>query len=85
MIHSGVITLSYLPPIPPGLDRKVFQAELERVIAAEAGRLARRAAEALTASCSGNGASLSRDLKIAKTTPCTVENWASHHPKHKIW
>jgi 1-acyl-sn-glycerol-3-phosphate acyltransferase len=36
MIHSGVITLSYLPPIPPGLDRKIFQAELERVIAAEA-------------------------------------------------
>jgi 1-acyl-sn-glycerol-3-phosphate acyltransferase len=39
MIHSGNITLSYLPPIAPGLDRKVFQAEVERVIAAEAGRL----------------------------------------------
>ena len=39
MIHSGNITLSYLPAIPPGLDRKAFQAELERVIAAEAGRL----------------------------------------------
>jgi len=39
MIHSGLITLSYLPPIPPGLDRKAFQAELERVIAEEAGRL----------------------------------------------
>jgi 1-acyl-sn-glycerol-3-phosphate acyltransferase len=39
MIHSGNITLSFLPPIPPGLDRKVFQAEVERVIAAEAARL----------------------------------------------
>jgi 1-acyl-sn-glycerol-3-phosphate acyltransferase len=39
MIHSGNITLSYLPAIPPGLDRKAFQAEVERVIAAEAGRL----------------------------------------------
>jgi len=39
MIHSGVITLSYLPPIPPGLDRKVFQAQVERVIAEEASRL----------------------------------------------
>ena len=39
LIHSGIITLSYLPPIPPGLDRKVFQAEVERVISEEAGRL----------------------------------------------
>ena len=39
MIHSGNITLSFLPPIPPGRDRKVFQAEVERVIAAEAARL----------------------------------------------
>jgi 1-acyl-sn-glycerol-3-phosphate acyltransferase len=39
MVHSGNITLSYLPPIPPGLDRKAFQTEVERVIAAEAGRL----------------------------------------------
>ncbi len=39
IIHSGKITLSYLPPIPPGLDRKEFQARLERVIAEEAGRL----------------------------------------------
>jgi 1-acyl-sn-glycerol-3-phosphate acyltransferase len=39
MIHSGIITLSYLPPIPPGLDRKAFQAQLERVIAAEAEQL----------------------------------------------
>jgi 1-acyl-sn-glycerol-3-phosphate acyltransferase len=39
MIHSGLITLSYLPPIPPGLDRKAFQAELERMIAEEAERL----------------------------------------------
>ena len=28
MIHSGEITLSYLPPIPPGLDRKEFQAKV---------------------------------------------------------
>jgi 1-acyl-sn-glycerol-3-phosphate acyltransferase len=39
MIHSGEITLSYLPPIPPGLDRKEFQARVERVIAEEANRL----------------------------------------------
>jgi len=39
IIRSGLITLSYLPPIPPGLDRKAFQAEVERVIAEEAGRL----------------------------------------------
>ena len=39
IIHSGNITLSFLPPIPPGLDRKAFQAEVERVIAAEAARL----------------------------------------------
>ena len=39
IIHSGLITLSFLPPIPPGLDRKAFQAEVERVIAEEAGRL----------------------------------------------
>ena len=43
MIRSGNITLSYLPAIPPGLDRKAFQAELERVIAAEAGRLLKAA------------------------------------------
>ena len=39
MIHSGNITLSYLPAIPPGLDRKVFQAQAERAIAEEASRL----------------------------------------------
>ena len=39
MIHSGTITLSYLPAIPPGLDRKVFQAQAERAIAEEASRL----------------------------------------------
>jgi len=43
MIHSGTITLSYLPPIPPGLDRKAFQAKLERVIADEAEKLAKAA------------------------------------------
>ena len=44
MIHSGDITLSYLPSIPPGLDRKAFQAEVERVIAAESARLLKVAA-----------------------------------------
>jgi 1-acyl-sn-glycerol-3-phosphate acyltransferase len=39
IIHSGLITLSFLPPIPPGLDRKAFQAQVERVIAEEAARL----------------------------------------------
>jgi 1-acyl-sn-glycerol-3-phosphate acyltransferase len=39
MIRSGNITLSYLPPIPPGFDRKEFQARLERVIAEEVERL----------------------------------------------
>ena len=43
MIHGGEITLSYLPPIPPGLDRKEFQAKLERQISEEASRLSRAA------------------------------------------
>ena len=43
MIHSGNISLSYLPPIPPGLDRKEFQAQVERAIADEAGRLLKAA------------------------------------------
>jgi len=43
MIHGGIITLSYLPVIPPGLDRKAFQARAEQVIAAEAERLIRTA------------------------------------------
>lgn len=43
MIHGGMITLSYLPVIPPGLDRKAFQAKLEQVIAEEAGRLVKAA------------------------------------------
>jgi 1-acyl-sn-glycerol-3-phosphate acyltransferase len=43
MIHGGTITLSYLPPIPPGLDRKEFQAKVERVIAEEAEKLAKAA------------------------------------------
>ena len=52
--------------IPPGLDRKAFQAEVERVIAAEAGRFWGCRREALTASRSGGGASLSRDSKVRK-------------------
>jgi 1-acyl-sn-glycerol-3-phosphate acyltransferase len=40
MIHSGKIVLSYLPPIPPGLDRKEFQVKVELLIVDEARRLA---------------------------------------------
>jgi 1-acyl-sn-glycerol-3-phosphate acyltransferase len=39
MMHSGTITLSFLPPIAPGLQRKEFQEKMERAIADEAGRL----------------------------------------------
>ncbi|MBR1269962.1 1-acyl-sn-glycerol-3-phosphate acyltransferase [Bradyrhizobium sp. AUGA SZCCT0222] len=39
MIHSGKITVSYLPLIPPGLDRKEFQSKVEQAIVDEAGRL----------------------------------------------
>jgi 1-acyl-sn-glycerol-3-phosphate acyltransferase len=39
MIHGGTITMSYLPPIAPGLPRKEFQAMMERQIADEATRL----------------------------------------------
>lgn len=39
MIHSGLITVRYLPPIPPGLKRKDFQQQMERQIADEATRL----------------------------------------------
>jgi 1-acyl-sn-glycerol-3-phosphate acyltransferase len=40
MIHSGTVTLSYLPPIAPGLNRKEFQPMLERMITKESERLA---------------------------------------------
>jgi 1-acyl-sn-glycerol-3-phosphate acyltransferase len=39
MMHSGTITLSFLPAIAPGLPRKEFQEKMERAIADEAGRL----------------------------------------------
>jgi 1-acyl-sn-glycerol-3-phosphate acyltransferase len=39
MMHSGIITLSFLPPIAPGLPRKEFQEKMERAIAEEASRL----------------------------------------------
>ena len=39
MMHSGVITLSFLPPIAPGLPRKEFQEQMERMISEEATRL----------------------------------------------
>jgi 1-acyl-sn-glycerol-3-phosphate acyltransferase len=39
MMHSGTITLSFLPPIAPGLPRKEFQEKLERTITEESNRL----------------------------------------------
>ncbi|MEH2625975.1 1-acyl-sn-glycerol-3-phosphate acyltransferase [Bradyrhizobium sp. AZCC 1719] len=39
IMHSGTITLSFLPPIAPGLLRKEFQEKMERMIAEEASRL----------------------------------------------
>jgi 1-acyl-sn-glycerol-3-phosphate acyltransferase len=39
MMHSGTITLSFLPPIAPGLQRKEFQEKMERMISEEASRL----------------------------------------------
>lgn len=39
MMHSGTITVSYLPPIAPGLNRKAFQEKMERQISEEATRL----------------------------------------------
>ena len=39
MMHSGTITLSFLPPIAPGLPRKEFQEKMERMISEEASRL----------------------------------------------
>ena len=39
MMHSGTITLSFLPPIAPGLPRKEFQETMERMIAEESNRL----------------------------------------------
>ncbi|MBK8161163.1 MAG: 1-acyl-sn-glycerol-3-phosphate acyltransferase [Rhodospirillaceae bacterium] len=38
---AGVITIEYLPPIPPGLDRKSFMRELESRIETAAERLAK--------------------------------------------
>jgi 1-acyl-sn-glycerol-3-phosphate acyltransferase len=39
MMHSGTITLSFLPPIAPGLPRKEVQEKTEWMIAEEAKRL----------------------------------------------
>ena len=39
MIHSGTVTMSYLPPIAPGMNRKEFQPMLEKMIARESERL----------------------------------------------
>lgn len=41
MIHSGTVTMSYLPPIAPGMNRKEFQPMLEKMIAGESERLVR--------------------------------------------
>jgi 1-acyl-sn-glycerol-3-phosphate acyltransferase len=38
--RAGIITIEYLPPIPPGLDRKTFMRELETRIETAASRLA---------------------------------------------
>ncbi len=38
-MHSRIITLSFLLPIAPGLPRKEFQENMERMIAEEANRL----------------------------------------------
>jgi 1-acyl-sn-glycerol-3-phosphate acyltransferase len=40
MIHSGTVTLSFLSPIAPGLQRKEFQAMLARMISDESQTLA---------------------------------------------
>jgi 1-acyl-sn-glycerol-3-phosphate acyltransferase len=40
---SGEILIEYLPPIPPGLDRKAFMAELERRLEPAATKLLRGA------------------------------------------
>ena len=42
--HPGVITVAFLEPIAPGLDRRVFLAELQRRIETASERLAREAA-----------------------------------------
>jgi 1-acyl-sn-glycerol-3-phosphate acyltransferase len=39
MMHSGTITLSFLPPIAPGLQRRDFQEKMEQAIRQEASRL----------------------------------------------
>jgi 1-acyl-sn-glycerol-3-phosphate acyltransferase len=39
MMHAGTITLSFLPPIAPGLPRKAFQEQMERMISEESSRL----------------------------------------------
>ncbi|MGE5145592.1 MAG: lysophospholipid acyltransferase family protein [Candidatus Eiseniibacteriota bacterium] len=44
--RPGVITLEFLPPIAPGLDRAAFMAELETRIETASDRLARAAATA---------------------------------------
>lgn len=38
-LWPGVITVEFLPPIPPGVDRKAFMAELEHVIEDASDRL----------------------------------------------
>jgi len=39
IMHAGLVTLSFLPPIAPGLPRKEFQEKMERMISEEASRL----------------------------------------------
>jgi 1-acyl-sn-glycerol-3-phosphate acyltransferase len=46
--RPGVVTLEFLPAIPPGLDRKAFMAELEARIETASERLRREALERFT-------------------------------------
>ena len=43
VMDSGTVTMSYLPPISPGLDRGGFQARAERLIVDETERLLKEA------------------------------------------
>jgi 1-acyl-sn-glycerol-3-phosphate acyltransferase len=40
MKRPGIITVEFLPPIPPGLSRRDFMAELEKRIETASDRLA---------------------------------------------
>ncbi len=52
--RPGTITMEFLPPIAPGLDRKAFMAELERRIEGASRRLDQQAISQLAARETGN-------------------------------